>query len=176
MNLGGHESNGQVTERGVGAGAESATGRDGFDKRTRDTIAATLAMGCDLRMAAWVVGRAPAEVKAFIEEDKTFLRDVQKGNALFDYKHLKHLDEAAKDKKNWRVSMWLLERLRPEKYEKQRPRTIKESQLMPLLKSLAEALVEGVADEAAREALFDRVMATADALDPNAVLGNDDGF
>lgn len=176
MDANGHESNGKVTDRGLGSGAEAETVPREIDKGTRDTIAAMLRIGCDLRMAAWVAGRSPAEVKAVIEEDETFLRDVQKGNSFFDYKHLLHLDEAAKDKKNWRVSMWLLERLRPERYEKQRPRTIKESQLMPLLRSMADALVDGVADEAAREALFDRVMATAEALDPNGVLGKDDGY
>lgn len=174
MDSHGHESNGKVTDRGLVSGEAEAV-RGAIDKGTRETIGAMLAIGCDLRMAAWVVGRSPAEVKALIEEDKAFLREVQKGHSHFDYKHLSHLDKAAKDPKNWRVSMWLLERLRPERYEKQRPRTIKESQLMPLLRSMADALVDGLSDEAARETLFDRVMAAAEALDPNGVLGKDDG-
>jgi hypothetical protein len=175
MNSNGHESNGKAAGGARAGDAEIEIESEGeFDKGTRDTIAAMLGIGCDLSTAARVVGRSPAEVKALLGEDKTFLRDVEKYGSLFEGKHLKHLDKAAEDKKNYRVSMWLLERLRPDKYEKQRPRTIKESQLMPLLKSMAEMLVDGVEDEAAREALFDRVMATANALNPNGTLGQND--
>lgn len=170
MDSNGHELNGKAVGR-LGAGDDL-----GFDKSTRDTIGAMLGIGCDLRTAAWAVGRSPAEVKRLLAEDPELLHAVQKGGAIFEYKHLQHLDEAAKDKKNYRVSMWLLERLRPDTYEKQRPRTIKENQLMPLLKSLADALVEGVGDEEARGKLIERVKETAEDLDPMGALGEFDGF
>jgi hypothetical protein len=98
---------------------------------------------------------------------------VRTAESTFEFKHLLNLDEAAKDKKNWRVSMWLLERRLPDKYERQRPRTIRESQLMPLLKSLAKAMVEVVEDPEQRATLLERVKAIVDELDPNGSLGHE---
>lgn len=176
MNGNGHVANGEAVERICGGSVESEDAdAHVFDKDTRAKITAMLGIGCDLRMAAWVVGRSPAEVKRLVEEDPTFVRDVQKGNSTFDYKHLQQLDQAARDKKNWRVSMWLLERLRPDRYEKQRPRTIKERQLAPLVKSLADALVESIEDDEQRAAVLARVMQTVDDLNPDGPLERDDG-
>ena len=148
----------------------SAETSKGLDKAKRDMIAALVRLGCDLPTAAWAAGHSPAEVRAELERDASFVREVRTAESTFEYKHLHNLDEAAKDKKNWRVSMWLLERRLPDKYERQRPRTIRESQLMPLLKSLANAMVEVVEDPEQRTALLERVKVIVDELDPNGSL------
>jgi hypothetical protein len=166
-----HETNGKHE---VDAGGDEL--RDKVDKPVREMVAGLIRLGCDLRTASWAAGRSPVEVKRDLEANADFVREVKQAESTFEYKHLQHLEEAAKDKKNWRVSMWLLERRLPDKYEKQRPRTVKESQLMPLLKSLADAIVDGVEDDEQRAALLKRVEDTVEELDPNGPVRDDDGF
>jgi hypothetical protein len=130
----------------------------------RGQVEALISAGCSLSAAARATGCHPAALRRAMEVDAEFRRTVLAAEARFEIRQLQRLDEAAKDKKNWRVAMWLLERRLPDRYGSHRPRTVKQRQVEPLLRALAQAVVEGVDDPQQRHALFERLKAAVSDL------------
>ncbi len=139
-------------------------------------IESMISAGCTLRTASRMLGFPPAVLQRVVERDAEFREAVLAAEARFEIRQLQRLDEAAKDVKNWRVSMWLLERRLPDRYGRQRPRTVREGQVEPLLRALARAVVDAVDDPQQQNVLFERLEGAVRDLETSIPRGpKDDG-
>lgn len=133
-------------------------------EQLRTQIEALVSAGCSLRAAARAAGYQPAALRRAMEIDVEFRRAVLAAEARFEIRQLQRLDEAAKDQKNWRVAMWLLERRLPDRYGRNRPLAVKQRQVEPLLRALADVVVEAIDDPHQRGVLFERLKTAVSEL------------
>lgn len=140
----------------------------------RQQLTRAVSVGCDLATAARIAGCPLSMVQAALDDDAVLHEEIQTAQAKFEFRHLMYLEQAASDVKNWRVSTWLLERRFPARYERRRPRSIRPSQVTPLLCSLAEALSEAVVDSDERAALLDHLDRAARELGATFLRDLDD--
>lgn len=123
----------------------------------RQQITSLISAGCTLRTAARMLDLPPAMLRRAVERHEEFRREVLSAEARFEVRQLQRLDDAAQDKKNWRVAMWLLERRLPDRYGRSRPLTVKRRQLEPLTRALARAVADIVDDPDQRASLLQRL-------------------
>lgn len=141
-------------------------------KREVCTIAA---VGCDRQIAARYLGCGPAELNAAIEADAQFARDLAQAEAGAELVHMKNLKEAAQEEKNWRASVWWLERRAPDRYGRREAGSLTPRQVGQFVESLSQIIAEEVRDADDRDRLLQRLTELAteatgqQALDPTRV-------
>jgi len=67
---------------------------------------------------------------------------------------MRNLQNAAKDEKHWRASVWWLERRAPDRYARRAPDAISESQLQEFVEKLADVIVAEIASQDDRQRLL----------------------
>lgn len=71
---------------------------------------AVLLIGCDREAAASYVGCTMADFQRQMERDTEFAAEVLHAEATCELKHMRNVQTAAGEEKNWRASVWWLER------------------------------------------------------------------
>jgi hypothetical protein len=79
-------------------------------EKEKDAISGALQLGNTRETAANVVGRTPEELFAQIEGDPDLERSLRQAEAAAEVQHMRTVHKAAQDEKNWRSSVWWLER------------------------------------------------------------------
>ena len=116
-----------------------------------------VSVGCDRETAGKYCGGTPGQLRREMELDAKFAKEVVRAEGTAEFAHMRTLHEAAKDVKNWRVSMWWLERRAPERFARRPPRTIPIAKLDRLLEEIASLIVEGVTDQRTCRRLLKRL-------------------
>jgi hypothetical protein len=126
------------------------------DAGRRDLLA-TLMVGCDRETAAHYVGTILSELRRQLAADPHFAADVRRAEARAELAHIRNIYNAASDAKNWRASVWWLERRSPERYGSRGAGVVTERQLQAFVDELAAAFELDVHDGNDRERLLARL-------------------
>jgi len=115
-------------------------------------------LGCDRGTLCKYVGVSTDRLQREMQADADFARDLLHAEAEAEVRHMGNVHRASQDEKNWRTSVWWLER----RAENERDGVDDSPALAPevcaALEQLAEIVVAEVADRASRESLRRRLM------------------
>jgi hypothetical protein len=141
----------------------------------KKTLCNVIAVGCPLDTAAAVVGVELAAVHHAFQADAEFAKRLTQAAAIIEYTHVNNIKIASKVEKNWRASVWWLERCVPEKYGKRDPETMPPQRFFELRAALLAAINDEVRSTADRERLRQRLLRLSignercDAAEPRAI-------
>jgi hypothetical protein len=142
---------------------ETGTSSSFSDAQKRE-VCAILSVGCDRLAAAKFVGCSWAEIRAAMTADRRFAADVRRAEAGAELTHMRNVQNAARDDKHWRASVWWLERRSPERYGRREANAVTPRQVERVMELLAGAVSEEVHDAADRERLLDRLLRITESL------------
>jgi hypothetical protein len=131
-----------------------------------------LSIGCDRDTVANYVGCSASDIRQAMLQDERFAGDVRRAEAGIELSHMRNIQNAAKDEKNWRVSVWWLERRAPERYARRNSSAVTTRQLENIVAWLVEAVMEEVQEPADRDRLVSRLERLAATLQ-QALLGSE---
>ncbi len=129
-----------------------------------------LLLGCPLETAAAVAEVPLAEVDNALANDPRVAQQVEQAAARAEALHMKTIKNAANDTKNWRASVWWLERCLPEKYGKREPDTIRPERFEQLRAAVLDA-IDAVRDPGDRERLRQRLRSLATRAERSKLPG-----
>lgn len=112
--------------------------------------------GCDRETACAYVDCTQPELRETLSEDQAFGRRLRRSEAEAEIRHMERIEQAAKDEKNWRVSVWWFERRSPERFAR-RAGTITSHEVSQVIDQLEVLITEGIRDEEERPRLLDRL-------------------
>lgn len=116
-----------------------------------------VSIGCDPTTAAQYVGASTEAITAAIAADTDFAEAMTRAEATAEMTHMRNVQQAAKEDKNWRASVWWLERRLPDRYARRDKNAVGPSELRDFLIAVAEAIADEVGSEDDRQRLLDRL-------------------
>jgi hypothetical protein len=129
-------------------------------------ICAVLTIGCDRQTAADYVGCSLADMRHQMQNDGPFLAAVCRAEAKIELNHMRNVHTAATgEKKDWRASVWWLERRSPERYARRAAGEVTQRQLKAFVAILADALKTDVHSVEDRERIMARLQAIIVSID-----------
>ena len=96
----------------------------------KDEFCAAISLGCDRETARKFQGWTQEQLSLAIDNDPKFHQKLQRAEATAELTHVRNLNSAAAEPKNWRVSVWWLERRWPQRYGKRHIRVLKEKEIL----------------------------------------------
>jgi len=130
-------------------------------------ICGTLSVGCDRETAADFVGCSTADIGRAMQRDAAFAANIRRTEASCELSHMRNVQQAAKDAKNWRASVWWLERHSPERFGPRRAGSVTARQLKEFVDTLTAILNEEISNEADHHrvvARLDQAIASMDKM------------
>jgi hypothetical protein len=124
-----------------------------------------LSIGCDRQTVADYVGCTLADIRRAMRGDRLFAAEIRRAEASVEVTHMRNVQELAKEKKDWRASVWWLERRSPERFARRSPGAVTARQLKEYLAILADVLQHGVRDAEDRSRVLARLESLADSVD-----------
>jgi hypothetical protein len=135
--------------------------REPFTSRLSDeqrhNICLLLSTGCDREAAATFARCSPFDIQREMLHDPDFAADVRHAEARSELAHIRNVQNAAQDVKNWRASVWWLERRLPERFGRRAAETITTRQLQAFIAQLAASVFDAIQDPGDRERLMERL-------------------
>jgi hypothetical protein len=98
-------------------------------------------------------------------QDAEFAAAVCRSEAGAELNHMRNIQQAAKDEKNWRASVWWLERRSPERYGPRGAGVVTARQIKAFVEILADVLREDVRDAEERQQILARLNTLAGSVD-----------
>ena len=92
-----------------------------------------------------------------MRRDAKFAAQLSRAEATAELSHMRNLQNAAKDEKHWRASVWWLERRAPERYARRAADAISTAQLQAFVEELADVLVAEITSPSDRQRLLTRL-------------------
>jgi hypothetical protein len=129
-------------------------------------IFGVLAVGCDRQTAADYIGCSLVELQRAIQHDAAFAAEVRRAEAQVELRHMGVVERNAREKENWRTSVWWLERRSPERFAR-RANTVTHRQIKSIIAILVDILGEEVQDTEDRNrtvARFNRVSGSLELM------------
>ena len=123
-----------------------------------------LLVGCDRETAGKYLGWTPSQLRRALQVDPQFVDRVSRAEATAEFHHMRNLYEATKDNKNWRVSVWWLEHLAPERFARKSVEAISQEEWQQFLDTLAEAIATEITCPSDRARLLARLAEMADSF------------
>jgi hypothetical protein len=116
-----------------------------------------LSVGCDRETAANFIGCSSADIGQAMRSDPAFAATVRRTEAAAEVNHMRNVQQAAKDEKNWRASVWWLERRSPDRFGSRSAGTVTTRNLKAFLEMLSGCLNEDVQNAEDRERILNRL-------------------
>ena len=116
-----------------------------------------LSVGCDRETAANLIGELPEEFAQALQQDSEFAAEVRRTEAGVELFHMNQIHEAAKDKKNWRLSVWWLVQRSPERFATRVPGVVTTRHLKAFLEFFGEGLVSDIRNSEDRDRVQTRL-------------------
>ena len=113
-----------------------------------------LSVGCDRETAANYIGCSLADIVRAMRQDAEFGASVRRTEAAAELSHMRTVQNAAKDEKHWRASVWWLERRSPERFGSRSAGAVTSRHLKAFLTIIGESLhndIHNAEDRAARD-------------------------
>ena len=123
----------------------------------RQNICLLLSSGCDRQAAVNFARCSKIDLQRELLCDPAFAADVRHAEAMSELAHIRNVQNAADDVKNWRASVWWLERRSPERFARRDAGTITSQQLQVFIAQLAATLFDAVQNPHDRERLIERL-------------------
>lgn len=124
-----------------------------------------LMVGCDRETAGNYLGFSPSQLRNELQQDGDLLREVLRAEAAAVFHQIRNLHEATKDSKQWRASVWWLERRIPERFARRAANAISTTEWHQFLETLAEMVVTEISSEEDRQRLLARLSEIAEEVD-----------
>jgi hypothetical protein len=131
----------------------------------KQNICMFLSAGCDRETAAKLANCSHWDIHGAMLGDATFATEVRHAEGASELAHVRNVQNAAQDVKNWRASVWWLERRSPERYGKRDAGTVTTRHLRAFVAQLVSIVVEELQDVGARQRLVDRFDQLLHSLD-----------
>lgn len=128
-------------------------------------ICGVLSVGCDRQTAANIAGCSLADIRRAMKHDPQFAARVRRTEASVELSHMRTIQEAAKDPKNWRTSQWWLERHAPERFGPRSAGVVTARQLKAFIAILADVLNGGEQSPIDRSQIIDRLKSFSESVD-----------
>jgi hypothetical protein len=128
-------------------------------------ICGVLSVGCDWTTAARIAECSLADIRRAMRHDAEFAKSVRRSEAGAELSHMRTIQEAAKDAKNWRASVWWLERHAPERFGARRADAVTATQLKAYIGILADIVVGEERSGASRADILGRLKSFAESVD-----------
>ena len=128
----------------------------------RREVCGVLGLGCSRATAAKRVGCLEEELYEESSRNPVFATEMRLAESAYELRHMKNVYEAAVDPKNWRVSVWALEHVLPERYARRDPGRVNENQMRRIVGKVVDILVEEVSDEVIRNNIHRRIESLLD--------------
>ena len=93
------------------------------DEQMREA-ALIISVGCDRDTAAKYVGCTVEQLSDHAIREPRFAEDLRRAEAGCEVAHMRNIQQASKEDRHWRASVWWLERRLPERYGKREADTI----------------------------------------------------
>jgi hypothetical protein len=119
-------------------------------------ICGILSVGCDRQTAADLVGCSLADIRLAMQHDADFLANLRRAEASVELSHMRNVQQAAQDKKDWKASIWWLECRSPERFAR-RCGTVTSRQLKAFVAILVDTLVSEVTNLEDRQRVMARL-------------------
>jgi hypothetical protein len=107
-------------------------------------ICGILSVGCDRETAANFVGCSIPDIGRLMQEDPAFAANVRRAEAGTELGHMRNVQQAAKEAKNWRASVWWLERRAPERFGRRGAGEVTFRQLDAFMEIVADILTDAI--------------------------------
>ncbi len=137
-------------------------------------ICGILSVGCDRETAADFVGCAIPDIGRAMQQDTAFAANVRRTEAGSELSHMRNVQQAAKEAKNWRASIWWLERHSPERFGPRGAGEVTVRQLKEFVDTLSGIFHNEIRDEEDRRRVIfrmDQAISTIDRLVRSSVPG-----
>jgi hypothetical protein len=131
----------------------------------QEQVIGILSVGCDRQTAADYIGCSLTKMRAALSQDPSFAVRVHRAEAGVELLHMRNVQELSKDKKDWRASVWWLERRSPERYGRRSAGVVTTRQLKAFIAMLVEALHENVHNAEDRERFAARLRTLTETVD-----------
>jgi hypothetical protein len=144
------------------------------EDQKREAVA-IVALGCDRETAAKYVNQPPQALEDESRRDPGFAAELRRAEAKCELGHMRVVQQAANEGRQWRASLWWLERRAPERYARRDAGSVTRRELARFLNAVAGGIAAEVRDANDRQRVLDRLADLADAIgDPLATEGVDD--
>lgn len=134
-------------------------------------IIAVVSAGFSIERAAHYVDCAPSTIRRECRRNPQFDKEIRRACLSAQLSPLQAIREAAR--KYWRAAAWLLERLDPERFGKQRPGEVKPEELEAYISIIADIIGREIADPHERQRIYDKIDALQKSTDRLALTIRD---
>ncbi|MAT73052.1 MAG: hypothetical protein CMJ58_26510 [Planctomycetaceae bacterium] len=121
-------------------------------------------IGCDRQTGCHYVGATPAALLETMRARPEFAAELLRAEATPEVMHMRVVNDAAKDVKNWRASVWWLERRAPERFARRPLPGLTLHELQAAIEHVAAAIVEEIGDATLRRRVQERLAGIATEL------------
>ena len=132
------------------------------EQKSSATMIATV--GCDRESAAKYVGCTIEEFDEAVLRDRDFARELHKAEAGCELAHMRNIQQAAKEDRHWRASVWWLERRVPERYARREVGSVSRKELVRFLSSIASGIASSVRNDEDRRRVLEKIEELTDPL------------
>jgi hypothetical protein len=124
-----------------------------------------VSVGCDWQTAANIIGCSLVDFRRAMRQDAEFAARIRRAGAGCELSHMRNIHQAGQDSKNWRASVWWLERHSPERYGRRGAGVITARQIKTFVEVLGDVLREDVKSADERKMVIGRLMSLSDMVD-----------
>jgi hypothetical protein len=127
-------------------------------------ICGILSVGCDRQTAADFVGCSLSDIRLAIQRDAEFLSNVRRAEASVELSHMRNVQQAAQEKKDWKASIWWLECRSPERFAR-RSGAVSVRQLKAFVSILIDTLSREVSNAEDRQRVMARMRQITESVE-----------
>jgi truncated hemoglobin YjbI len=128
-------------------------------------ICGVISVGCDWQTAANFVGCLLSDIRRTMQQDPQFAAGLHRAEAATELSHMRTIQQAAKETKNWRASVWWLERHSPERFGRRGAGVVTPRQIKAFMAILADTMREVVTNGDDRKQIMARLKTLAESVD-----------
>ncbi|MCA9237527.1 MAG: hypothetical protein KDA44_18765 [Planctomycetales bacterium] len=127
-------------------------------------LAALASMGCDRQTGCHYVGCTAGELLRTLHARPEFAARLLRSEASAEVTHMRCVHDAVKEGKQWRASVWWLERRAPDRFARKPTASLTTDELQAAIEQLTAAIAEEIADPLLRQRVKDRLQQIAAEL------------
>ena len=143
------------------------------DEQKREA-ALIASVGCDRETAAKYVGCAAEALADAAQSDPGFADALRRAEAGCEVAHMRNIQQAAREERNWRASVWWLERRLPERYARREAGAVGRRELLRFLSAVASGLAAAIHSDDDRRRVLDKLQQIGESLADPLLPGDAD--